>query len=684
MKTYILYIVLVLFTVSSASAQKGDTTVLDSIKIEAVSVRGERPGISKVRYDVVNTDNISTKELFRAACCNLGESFVTNPSVDVSYSDAATGAKQIKLLGLSGTYVQMLTENIPSLRGIASPYSLGYIPGAWLQSIQVSKGTSSVKNGYEALSGQINVEFKKSQTQDIFAVNLYANSMQRYEANADVSAHINENLSTLLLAHYENETVMHDRNGDGFTDLPSIEQVNLMNRWAYDKGNYRFQAGIKILNEQRGGGQTKHGGKVSDSDMPRYKIGIGTDRYEAYIKNAYIIDPEKGYNVALILSGSIHNQDASFGKKLYDADQRNLYASLIMERNYGSAHNISAGLSFNHDDFLQHYLLGNTSSTDPSRNFTGESISGAYAQYTLTLDEKLTVMAGIRGDYSSLYGTFFTPRAHIKYDINQYIHLRASVGKGYRSTHILAQNSYLFASSRRILINGADPSTLSAAAQMGQEKAWNYGLSIATYIPISGNTLNLNAEYYFTDFKHQVNADMDSDAHTIDFVTIDAGSFSRSFQIEATYPFFRGFKLTGAYRHTDVKSRSAGMMREKPLVGRYKGLVTASYQTPLSIWQFDVTLGLNGGGRMPLPDGETPLWGNRYGSYEQLSAQITRHFRRGSIYLGGENLTAFSQHNPIIDATNPWGSNFDSSMTWGPIHGAIVYIGVRFNLQRKE
>lgn len=644
----------------------------EGIKLDEVQVVSRKMGTVKLRNSVMNEDMITSAELSRAACCNLGESFTTNPSVDVSYSDAATGAKQIKLLGLSGTYVQMLTENIPNYRGAASPYGLGYVPGPWMQSIQVSKGTSSVKNGYEALTGQINVEFKKPQMADIVSANLFASSSNRFEANADASIRLSPRWTTMLLTHYENETKSHDSNNDGFADIPRVEQYNFWNRWAYMGDHYVFQAGIKATTEERRSGQVSHGGAhIADP----YTININTDRYEFFTKNAYIFNKEKITNIALILSGTLHNQDASYGRKLYDVDQKNIYASLLFETDFSAMHSLSTGLSFNYDGYNQRYRLTNNAADPRIKSLSKESVSGAYAQYTFNVADKLILMAGLRGDYSNEYDFFVTPRAHIKYNPNEYIHFRVSAGKGYRANHVLAENNYLLASSRKV----------NVAEHLKQEEAWNYGANVSAYIPLFGKTLNVNAEYYYTDFRNQVVVDMDSDPHAVSFLNLDGKSYSRSFQIEATYPFFDGFSLTGAYRRIDAKTTYNGILLEKPLTGKYKGLATASYQTPLGLWQFDATLQLNGGGRMPTPytmtDGSLS-WNYRYASFEQLSVQVTRYFRHWSVYAGGENLTNFKQKNPIVGASNPWDDHFDSTMVWGPMHGIKFYVGLKFNLAR--
>lgn len=665
-------------TVDNNTTSMVDVTLIeDGVSLNEVQIQARKMGTLKMSKGALNAEMITSTELLRAACCNLGESFTTNPSVDVSYSDAATGAKQIKLLGLSGTYVQMLTENIPNFRGAAAPYSLGYVPGPWMQSIQVSKGTSSVKNGYEAIAGQINIEFKKPQAPNSVSANVFATDKERYEANADANIHLTKRLSTGLLLHYENETKTHDDNGDGFLDLPRVEQYNVQNRWAYMGDHYVFQAAIKALKEDRTSGQDPHAAmEPAEEGMAHdlYKIGIDTKRYEAFTKNAYIFDKEKSTNLALILSGSIHKQDAAFGNKFYNVDQKNAYASLMFETEFTKEHSISTGLSYNYDYYDQDYSLSNHSGHAPVKDKVKESVPGAYVQYTYNLNEKLVVMGGLRGDYSSLYHFFVIPRMHVKYNPNEIVNFRLSAGKGYRSTHPLAENNYLLASARKVVID----------QDLDQEEAWNYGASILSYIPLFGKTLNLSAEYYYTDFKNQLVVDLDSDPHQVQFSNLKGDSYSHVLQIEASYPLFEGFTLTTAYRRMNVKTTYNNVLMEKPLTGKYKGLVSASYQTDMGKWQFDATLQLNGGGRMPnaytTTDG-TPSWNSRYKAYEQVSAQVTRFFRNWSIYVGGENMTNFKQKNPIIGASDPWGSTFDSSMIWGPVHGSIYYAGIRINFE---
>ena len=636
----------------SAFGQGNDSLQADTIKtqnLNNVTITSRRAGIRKMG-GAVNGVMINKEELFKAACCNLGESFTTNPSVDVNYSDAATGAKQIKLLGLSGTYVQMLTENLPNFRGAAAPYALDYVPGPWMSGIQVSKGSSSVKNGYESITGQIDVEYLKPDAEEGVTLNLYGNTMSRMDANADANIHLNSQLSTELLAHYQDDFGHHDINDDGFLDQANVRQWNLQNRWHYRSHNYIFHGGIGMIKEKREGGQTGHTSHASHL----YKIDIETDRYEGYMKHAFILNPEHGTNIALMTNLSMHQLDANYGHKQYYVNQKNAYAQRLFETNFTKQHSLSAGLSLNHD-----YLTKDEKETTP----------GIYAQYTYNLNDKVVAMAGLRADYSSRYGTFVTPRFHLKLTPNEIVSLRLSVGKGYRTVWALAENNYLLASGRTLVID-----------DLKQEQAWNSGISSSFYIPLFGRTLKLNAEYYHTHFNEQAIIDYDSNPTEIRITNLDGKSYSNTIQLDATYPVVKGLELTAAWRWNDVKCTYGGKLMEKPLTSRYKGLITASYKTPLGIWQFDATLQLNGGGRMPTPVND--LWDEHFHGYEQVSAQITRWFRHFSIYVGGENLTGFRQKQPIINAADPWSSTFDPTMVWGPVQGAMFYVGTRVNIGR--
>ena len=384
-----------------------DDTIHSSHVLNDITIKA--PSRSKMLSKVTNTELIGHSELIRAACCNLGESFTTNPSVDVSYSDASTGARQIKLLGLSGTYVQMLTENMPNLRGASIPYSLGYVPGPWLQSIQVSKGASSVKSGYESVTGQINIEYLKPQGTEGIRANAYLDSKLKQEINLDGSLHLTDRLSTSALLHFENRQSNHDKDGDGFMDMPKQRQFNGMWRMAYVSPLWISQWSIKALLDERTSGMSHHG--THSSSMPHYGIDVNTHRLESQWKNGFILDDEHNTSLALMMNGSIHDTDYQFGHTRYDVNQKNGYAQLMFETDFTPEHNLSVGASVNHDHYEQTLDLANplVGEKDYLLGVANETTSGLYAQYTYKLDEKLTIMPGIRWDYSSVYGGFLTP-----------------------------------------------------------------------------------------------------------------------------------------------------------------------------------------------------------------------------------------------------------------------------------
>lgn len=649
------------FQLSNSQAQTDTTTRIRTL--EEVSIQQRKAeGLSRMG-GAVNGNEIGQAELFRAACCNLGESFVTNPSVDVNYNDAAVGTRQIKLLGLSGQYVQMLLENLPVTPGAAMPYSLGYVPGAWMKSISVSKGASSVKNGPQSITGQINVEYLKPEDEPGLQANIYTDSRLKSEANIMGNIHLNHHLSTELLAHYEKDFMHMDEDGDGWHDSPNLEQLHLQNRWKYQKGHYIMHAGIGYLGENREGGQL-----LKASSNP-YRVLIDAHRLDGYMKHAFLLNSDHNTNLAFLATGSLYNLDGTFGLKEYSDRQRNLNAQLVLEHDFNDAHNLSTGLSLNADR-MEEALTG-TSITSIGNGYWEEYTPGAYVQYTYKPTYKLTAMGGLRVDHSSLFNrTYLTPRLHVKWVPADWMTLRVSTGKGYRTPQPLAENHYLLSSGRTLKI-----------ADLKQEEAWNSGVSLVLYIPVMERTLTFNAEYYYTDFINQAVVDYDSDPTKIAIGNLNGRSYSHTMQVDANYDLTEDLNLLAAFRYNRVMCTYGGKMMEKPLQSRYKGLITLSWKPMLAIWQVDLTLQLNGGGRVPnhFDANGTLVSGEEFPAYPQLNLQVTREFRHFSLYVGGENLTNYRQKNPIINAENPWSTTFDPTLVWGPVHGIMGYAGIRMN-----
>ena len=689
--------------------------LVSDLLLEEVDIVERKMAVLRSRLTPLATETLTGEALCMAACCNLSESFETSASVDVAYSDAATGAKQIRLLGLSGTYVQMLTENTPNIRGLAQSFGMEYIPGPWMEAIQVSKGTSSVLNGYEAIAGQINVEYLKPQTQDPISLNAMISTETHAEVNASGGWDLNDKVSTGILFHAQNMSLELDHNHDGMLDMPKNTNINLLNRWYVKTGDYTGQFLVRGLYDRRIGGLTK---EANQSAVLPYNIDLNTWRVDGFMKNGYVFDAETGTSIGIIAAASHHNQQNTYGaERQWDAAQTNAYLNAIFQTTFDDSatdlwddhsHKLSAGLSINYDGYNEQFSFWTNAPSTAEYTYQldhWELTPGIFAEYTYTYKDKITLLAGIREDYSSRYGFFTTPRMNLRYAPFEWWTIRGSIGLGYRSPNAIADNAAFLASNRNFIFNPDD---------LVQERSMNTGLSTVFYIPIGKRELQLSGEYYYTNFLNGVIADMDRDIHNIYLYNLsqvdEAKYFSHNWQVEANMEILRGWTMTAAFRYTDVQQTSFNtlanewQLRDKPLQNKFKGIITTSYQTPLKTWQFDLTAQFNGEGRMPdgfvIPEGsEQYTMHNGYiyhKWYPQLLGQITKFFRTWSIYLGAENMTNFTQDNPIVGErlagheakgggfVDPYSSNYDASMIWAPIHGWKMYIGFRWAIEREE
>ena len=646
--------------------------LVPNIELNEVVVSKRRAGTIIDRENPIQSQSITGAELCKAACCNLAESFETNASVDVSYADAATGAKSIKLLGLTGKYIEMMTEKNPNFKGLASVYGMVYVPGPWMESIQVSKGVGSVVNGFESITGQINIEYQKPQKSPKLYLNGYTNSMGMSEGNLITSAKLSEKLSTSILAHGQDNNKEIDHNHDNFLDDPMVRQYNIVNRWHWKPNeNWITQFGVKFIDEQRVGGQKGYDESKTNDINNAYRINIDTRRYEAFAKIGYVFPKDNDKSFALITNFSSHEQKSFYGLRNYDADQKYLYANLLFQSYIGNLnHKYTAGLSFILDDFNDQ-LIGNTvMGTDRS-----EKITGAYVEYTWLPSDEITLQSGLRYDYNSVYGGFITPRLHFRYNFAEGSTLRFAAGSGRRTANPIAENSFLLASNR----------TFNIQSDLKQEKAWNYGLSVTQYFNLFGRDFTASADFYRTEFQNQVIVDVDQSVNQVSFYNLDGQSYANNYQVELKFEPIDRLDMTTAIRFSDVKADINNELRTVPYVNRFKGLVNLSYSTNMNIWQFDFTTQINGDMRIPSTAANPVEYQRRIESpvYALMNAQITKRFKIWEVYVGAENLGNYTQKNPIIAAEDPFGGNFDASMIWGPIQERKFYLGVRFTIDRE-
>lgn len=653
--------------------------------LDEVTIKARKQATAKSYLKAENVLMVSSDELLKAACCNLSESFETNPSIDVNFSDAVTGTRQIKMLGLTSPYILIATENVPTIRGASQAYGLSFIPGTWVESIQITKGAGSVVNGFESISGQINAELQKPISDDRLFVNAYGALNGRLELNTHLNTKVSERWSTGVYLHGNLRDQKNDMNDDGFLDMPLAKQLNVMNRWQYtnpQKGLVSF-LNVRVLMDDKQAGEVDFNPDTDKLTTNAWGSEIDTRRLDASGKLGYVNPELTWQSLGLQVAFSSHYQDSYFGLNQYAIQHNSLYTNLVYNSIISdSRHNIKTGVTYMHDYYRENLDVTNLD-TDFKRV---ENNIGGFFEYSFDNIDDFSLTAGLRLDNHNLLGVFLTPRLHVRYTPWEKSALRFSVGRGKRSANIFTENQNLFASSRQFnvvnmggTIYGLDP-----------EIAWNYGVSFLQGFNVFGRKADVTVDFYRTDFKNQIVVDMESQPSGIPqvgFYNLRGDSYANSLQVEFNINPFDNVDIRTAYKFYDVKTQYSTGKLERPLTPRHRLFANISYETMEqangSQWKWDATYNVVGKQRLAstanypaavqLAD-YTP-------TVQTLNMQITRVFSpKFEVYLGGENITNYRQSNPIISTDNPFGTYFDSTFVYGPIFGANYYIGLRFNI----
>lgn len=630
--------------------------------------------LNPIKMEVLNE-----RSLMKAACCNLSESFETNPSIDVNFADAVSGTKQIQMLGLSGQYAQITKENMPYLRGLANNYGLTFIPGTWIQSIQLSKGAGSVINGYESFTGQINTELQNPEQSDKLHFNTYVNENARNEYNLNLSRRLNPNFAVGLLNHASFNPVVQDRNGDGFADIPIGKQYNFMNKYdiRVPKKGFEAQIGGGYLKDERDGGQFKSILRNYNDTAPLYKTGINNEKWEIYSKTGLIFKKKPGTSMGLQLSYLDHRQNNFYGNNKYNGEQKTFYANYIFQGIIKTTDNTyKVGASFMNDDVNESFNLYKYNRL--------EQVGGMFMEFAKNYKDKFNLVAGIRGDQHNYYGLFFTPRLHLRYAFNPKSILRFSGGRALRTANIFADNMYLMASSRQWIVESSD---LSLPYGLKPEIGWNYGMNFTQKFKINYRDAYITIDAYRTDFVSQVITDVDYNAQEVHIYNLKGPSYSNTFQFEFNMEPRKRLFVKTAYRFVDNESKYKVGMLQKALVSKHRAFINLSYETRNSHWLLDFTTQYNGAKRLP-NTGSNPAEYRRSKfspEYFNLLGQITYATKVNradfNVYLGVENLLNYKQNNPIVSSDLPYSKYFDASMVWGPIYGRMLYAGLRFKIK---
>lgn len=643
-------------------------------EIEGVTITKVEEATALNRKSAGLTFNIGEKELLKAACCNLSESFETNATVDVSFSNAVTGTKQLKMLGLDQKYTSLTKELLPEIRGLATAYGLNFIPGRWIGGIQLTKGGSTVTNGYESITGQINTELLKFNKEPETTLNLFADINARTEANITHVSALSDHWNQSILLHGNGTLAKMDYNKDGFLDQPTGTQLNatyLLNFNDLDHSGLGTHFGINFLQDKRNAGQMDFDKRLDQSEQPAYGVGIDISRFQVWNKTGYLFPGKPYQSIGWMNQYTYHQQDSFFGMRDYAGKQNTYYSNLIFESIFGNTnHKYKVGASFLYDKYDEDYLQQNFKRT--------ETVPGIFGEYTLT-GAKYTLIAGARADFHNLAGTQLSPRLNFKYDLAPKTILRLSAGRGFRTANVFAESQAYFASNRELEIIPGNGKIYG----LKPEIAWNYGASLQQEFNLFGKKSSIVADFFRTDFQQQVLADLDQSPQKLVFYNLDGKSWANSFQTQWDFTPFTNFDVRLAYKFYDVQADYAGGRREVPFMAKHRGFVNLAYATAKNekggFWSVDTTLNLVGRQKLPdmasnpvqfqLPEYSRP--------YQTLNAQIARNFNdKIRVYLGGENLTSHTQDNPIIDAANPFGNYFDGGMVYAPVMPANIYLGL--------
>ena len=656
-----------------------------SNELEEVVVQQERDHIQKTYFSPQNTVTVNSAELLKAACCNLAESFETNPAIDVNLSDGLTGTKQIEMLGLTSPYLMITQENIPMVRGASQAYGLTFTPGTWIESIQITKGAGSVVNGYESISGQINTELVKPLTDSSVFVNGYGNENGRYELNTHFNKKLSEKWSTGLYIHGNKRTQKEDDNGDGFLDAPLADQINVMNRWQYqdaEKGWVSF-FNVRFLNDEKQVGEVDFnpntdrvdGANGLQNEAEVWGSEINTRRFDTSLKLGYVFPELPFQSFGFQTAYSLHKQDSYFGFRTYDINHESIYTNLLFNSIIGDTRNkFKTGLTFAYDGYDEM-----VTATDYSRE---DRSVGAFFEYSYENLEKVSLTAGVRVDNHNRLGTFVTPRFHMRYTPWEKGSLRGSFGRGKRAANIFAENQQLFASAREIKILNSSGEVYG----LDPEDAWNYGVSFLQGFNFLNGKGDISVDYYITDFENQVVVDWESSQEVL-FYNLEGDSKAKSFQVEVNYEPLPRLDLRVAYKNYDVKTDYQSGSLQKPLQAQDMFFANVGYETKAkengSKWKFDYTLHSVGKKRLPDTSSNPVAYQLAATSspYNHMNAQITKVFSNTfEIYVGGENLSGVQQDNPVLGADDPFGPNFDTTIIYAPIMGRMFYGGFRIKI----
>lgn len=643
--------------------------MLDEFIVEA-----ERDGVIISNLEAIKTEQITQTELRKSACCDLAGCFETQTTVQPQTTNVITNSKELRILGLSGVYNQILIDGFPLIQGLTYTYGISSIPGTLVENIYVSKGANSVVQGFESISGQINVETKEPDKTDKLFLNAYINSFSEKHVNANYALKKGK-WSNLTAVHTVQPANEFDRDNDYFLDLPKLTRYMVSNKIKYGNDRewgWNSRIGLRYLNEERIGGQTFFNKDSDKGSSEIYGQTVSISQPEVWTKTGYRLNDK--HNFILFASSFYQNQESFFGTVKYNASQTNVYSNVQYELNYGQ-NVLKTGFSFRHLNLIEDVdFIENSLNRSYAGNYAREeTIGGLFAENTLQLlNNKLTWIAGIRADNHNQFGNIITPRTLLKYDLAPNTIFRANIGTGWRTVNLFSENIGLLISSRDIIFT----------EKLKPEQALNKGVNFTQKFNGENVSGFFSADYYRTNFQNQIFPDYDTDPAKAIIENFNGKSVSNTFQAEVYLNFWRQFEFKTGYSFLDVYREIEEQRVLLPFNPRHKIVTTFGYK-PLSE-KFQINMNIHFYGQQRLPNTQSnPIEFQRpefSQNYMLANTQFTYNFKRIEVYAGCENIFDFRQIRPIIGWQDPFGKFFDTSSVWGPTRGRELYIGLRVKI----
>lgn len=648
----------------------------ESNTLNAVNVKAKRADSFISDISPIKTEVITSGELTKAACCDLAGCFNTQGSVQPTTTNIVTNAKELRILGLSGVYNQILIDGLPLIQGLSYTYGVSTIPGTLVENIYVSKGANSVLQGYESISGQINVTLKEPDKTDQFLFNAYTNSFLEKQFNANYALKVKQ-WNTLIAAHTTQPANKYDRDKDTFLDLPLLTRYTLYNKWNHGNQNewgWHSLISLRYVNEERIGGQIDFNPISDEGSTNSYGQTVRFSQPEFYTKTGFKLDDK--HHFVFFASAFYQDQTAYFGTTRYIADQVNAYANLQYELSWNQTHSFKAGFSYRHVNLEEAIYF---SSDSLQRTYDGtylkkEQIPGIFAENTFNWkDQNLTLITGLRVDKHNRFGWFFTPRALLKYNLTENTTARISAGTGWRTLNLFSENVNLLASSRDIVITEV----------LKPEQAINYGANLTHKIYGKNVEAQLTFDFYRTQFINQIFPDYDTDPTKAFISNFTGTSISNGFQAELGLEFYERVGSKIVYNYLDVYRIIEGKKIELPFNSTHRITGTLSYKPLHKKWHFDMNLHWYGEQQLAKtsvnpPEFQLPATSK---PFTVVDAQLTKSWKRLELYAGCENIFDFRQKQPILSWENPFGPYFDTSSVWGPTRGREFYLGLRYKIE---